>query len=75
MDITLYLLTGFLCFIIGMIIGAIVVYRVFDKEEDTQYELLKEMNKNWGDYCRSLIHEFYENKIKELEEKDDECGN
>lgn len=71
MDITLYILIGFLCFVVGLIIGAIIVFRVFNKEENTQYELLHQMNRAWGDYCRSLIHEFYGEKLKELEEKDD----
>ena len=71
MDITLCILIGFLCFVFGLIAGAIVVYRVLIKEENTQYELLRQMNKAWGDYCRSLIHEFYGEKLKELEEKDE----
>lgn len=71
MNITLCILIGFLCFVVGIIAGAIIVYRVFDKEENTQYELLNHMNKSWGDYCRSLIHEFYGEKLKELEEKDE----
>ena len=75
MDITLCILIGFLCFVFGLIAGVIVVYRVITKEDDKQcderYELLRQMNKAWGDYCRSLIHEFYGEKLKELEEKDE----
>lgn len=75
MDVSWCILIGFLCFVVGLIVGAIVVYRVITKEDDKQcnerYELLLQINKHWGDYCRSLIHEFYDKKLKELEEEDE----
>lgn len=72
MDITLCILVGFLCFVIGLIAGAIIVYRIIVREDDKQYELLHQINKHWGDYCRSLIHEFYGEKLKELDEESKE---
>ena len=69
MDITLYILIGFLCFIFGLIVSGIVVYRVFEKEDDKRYDLLDEMNKGWSDHCLRLIHDFYDEKLKELDEE------